>query len=453
MLNDPNTSGAGNSLIDRLVSWPRNIINKIASDAFLSGAGWLGMAQIIGRIFRLLTTLIVARLMTPEYFGLAAIALASNEIAHVIARFGTTAYLVQCTDEQLARHKHIANVLNWVIGITLCLLQCAAAFPIAAWYDAPELVWPICVLALSYVMMPLGELHAALNHRNNHLDALAKGDIYQAIGDSALTITLALCGFGVWALILPKVLVVPLWIIPQRRRVKYVPKWPTSWKPTAKIVRFGRQVLGVELLTIFRTNIDVLIVGSLLGVNALGVYFFAMNAGLGITRSLLSALSRALYTYLCSSTPENPIQKRFKRGLGLTFLVVIPWVALQSSTAQWYVPVVFGEQWVEHGAVPILMLFCLAGIPLAFNESASQYLRATDRTKADLRWYVPFTILYTIALLIGVQWGIMGAALSVLVIYWLNAPLYYWINVRKHNQQELNSTSLTTTAAHPAAQQ
>ena len=432
MLDSPQNNGALGNSLSRVTSWPRKVLNRIASDAFLSGAGWLGMAQVIGRIFRLLTTLIVARLMTPEYFGLAAIALASNEIAHVIARFGTSAYIVQATDKQLVRHKHIANALNWAIGIILFTLQCAAAYPIAIWYGAPELVWPICVLALSYLMMPFGELHGALNQRNNHLDALAKGDIYQAIGDAILTIALAVTGFGVWALILPKVLVVPLWVIPQRRRVKYKAQWPQSWKSTRTIVRFGRQVLGVELLTIFRTNIDVLIVGSLLGVNALGVYFFAMNAGLGITRSLLSALSRALYSYLCGSTDNNPIELRFKRGLSLSLLVVIPWVALQASTAQWYVPIVFGSQWVEHGAVPILILFCLAGIPLAFNESASQYLRATGRTQADLRWYLPFTILYTLALLIGVRWGIMGAAASVLLIYWINAPLYYWVNVRKH---------------------
>ncbi len=452
MLDSPKTSGAHENAKHRVTSWPPKVLDRIASDAFLSGAGWLGMAQVIGRVFRLLTTLIVARLMTPEYFGLAAIALASNEIAHVIARFGTSAYIVQASDEQLEKHKHIANALNWAIGIFLFTLQCAVAYPIAIWYDAPNLVWPICVLALSYLMMPFGELHGALNQRNNHLDALAKGDIFQAIGDCILTITLAVTGFGVWALILPKVLVVPLWVIPQRRRVKYVAKWPQSWESTRKIIRFGRQVLGVELLTIFRTNIDVLIVGSLLGVNALGVYFFAMNAGLGITRSLLSALSRALYSYLCGKSDHQSIQERFKRGLLLTFIVVVPWVALQASTAPWYVPIIFGNQWVEHGAVPILIIFCLAGIPLAFNESASQYLRATGRTKADLRWYLPFTILYTIALLIGVQWGIVGAALSVVSIYMINAPLYYWVNVRRHEQLKAQALPVQTSTVKPVTQ-
>jgi len=446
MLDSQKNLGANGNVLGTIALWPRKLKNRIASDAFLSGAGWLAIAQVIGRIFRLLTTLVVARLMTPEYFGLAAIALASNELAHVIARFGTSAYVVQANDAQLENTKHIANVLNWAIGLVLFTLQCVAAYPIALWYDAPEAFWLICVLALSYLIMPFGELHAALNQRNNNLDALAKGDIYQAIGDSVLTIIMAVSGMGVWALIIPKVLVVPLWIIPQRRRVSYTPKWPKDWALTGKIMSFSRQVLGVELLTIFRTNIDVFIVGTVLGVNALGVYFFAMNAGLGITKSLISALSRALYSYLCGNTDNRSIQQRFHRGLFLTLLIVVPWVALQSFTAQWYVPIIFGSQWVEHGAVPILIIFCLAGIPLLFSESASQFLRASNQTAKDLRWYLPFTVVYTLALFIGVNWGIKGAALAVLTLYIINVPTYYWFNLKATNtanDAELNHRSQT----------
>jgi len=102
----------------------------------------------------------------------------------------------------------------------------------------------------------------------------------------------------------------------------------------------------------------------------------------------------------------------------------------------------FGEQWVEHGAVPILVLFCLAGIPLAFNESCSQYLRAKGRPGADLRWYLPFTVAYTFALLIGVRFGITGAAVAVLFMYLINAPVYYWVNLRHRSSVQQPTPSI-----------
>lgn len=431
MLERPHCNGPDRSrLKDTATRVFQPLRARIGNDMFLRGAGWLSLAQVAGRICRLMTTLVVARVLAPEHFGLAAIALASNEIAHVVARFGTSACIVQCREDELERHANTAYYLNWGIGIALFLIQCAAAWPIALWYDRPELILPICVLGITYLLLPLGEMHAALNQRNGDLDALARGDVYQAAGDTVLTILMAATGFGVWALILPKVLVVPLWILPQRRKVHFKPRWPSDRSNIGTIVRFGYRVLGVELLTVFRTNIDVLIVGSVLGVQALGVYFFALNAGLGITRSLLSALSNALFPSLCDSRDNIPeLNRRFARGLALICAIIVPWVVFQSVAASWYVPIIFGEKWVDFGALPVLMIFCAVGIPLAFNQAGAQYLRARGLPQLDLRWYTPFTLMYVAAIAIGVQWGIVGAALSVLIVYAINVPCYYLVNI------------------------
>jgi len=431
MLDDTNSS-------EKRPGFPGSFIAKIqrklSGDSFLRGAGWLGLSQVASRALRLLTTLIVARVLAPEHFGLAAIALASNEIAHIIARFGTSACIVQCSKDVLERYCHKAYYINWAIGIGLFLIQCAAAFPIAMWYGRPDLIFPICVLGLTYVLMPLGELHCALNQRNGDMDALAHADVLQAFGDTILTIILAVSGFGFWALILPKVLVVPLWIIPQRRKVSFKAKWPSDWSNVGHIISYGKRVLGVELLTVFRLNIDVLIVGSVLGVQALGIYFFALNAGLGITRSLLGALTSALFPNLCQGLDDQngykELNRRFARGLKIILAIIIPWVFIQSFSASWYVPIIFGEKWVGFGALPILITFCAVGIPLAFNEAGSQYLRARGLPELDLRWYFPFTLLYVAAISIGVNWGAIGVATAVFVAYAVNVPLYYFFNIR-----------------------
>ena len=266
------------------------------------------------------------------------------------------------------------------------------------------------------------------------MDALAHGDILQALGDTVLTILMAVSGFGVWALILPKVLVVPLWIIPQRRKVSFKAKWPKDWSNLRTIVTYGKGVLGVELLTVFRLNIDVIIVGSVLGVQALGIYFFALNAGLGITRSLLSALNGALFPNLCQSlehvNKHRELNRRFFRGLAITLSIIVPWVLLQAFSASWYVPIIFGQKWVDYGALPLLITFCAVGIPLAFNEAGSQYLRARGLPEIDLRWYFPFTLMYLAAILIGINWGAHGVAISVFCVYAINAPVYYFFNIR-----------------------
>lgn len=429
--NNADTAQRGSNRPRSITTILANLRQRFAADTFLRGAGWLGLAQVVGRMCRLLTTLIVARVLAPEHFGLAAIALASNEIAHIVARFGTSACIVQCKEELLERYCHKAYYLNWAIGIGLFVIQAALAYPIAMWYDRPELILPICVLGLTYLLMPLGELHCALNQRNGDMDALAVGDVCQAAGDTVLTIILALTGFGVWALILPKVVVVPLWIIPQRRKVTFKAVWPKDWSGTRTIVSFGRRVLGVELLTVFRLNIDVILVGSFLGIQALGIYFFALNAGLGITRSLLGALNGALFPNLCQNSGNTKeLNRRFIRGLKIILAIIVPWVIFQASLANWYVPIVFGQKWVDFGALPILIAFCAVGIPMAFNDAGSQYLRARGLPEVDLKWYLPFTLMYVSAIAVGINWGALGVALSVFAVYAINVPLYYFANIR-----------------------
>lgn len=408
----------------------------------LQSAGWLLGAQFSSRLARLITTLVVARLLSPEHFGLAAVALATNELANVVARFGTSSAIVQCDNDELESRCRTAWGLNWILGISLFSLQCAAAIPIAIWYESPQLILPICALACSYLLLPLASVNQALTLRRSDMKTVARSEVLQAISDMFLTVVLAVAGLGVWALILPKVLVVPIWVVSHRR----ASPWKTSGftlENSAPLIGFSHRVLCVELLTVLRNNIDYILIGSFLGIEALGIYYFAFNAGLGITRGVIGAMSSALYPALCESRSsiEN-LNRRFRQGLVIFSFVVVSCVALQVSLAPWYVPVLFSEKWVDFGAVPVLMLICLSAIPVAFVDAGTQYLRARGLLQRDVNWHLPYTALFTIGLLAGLNWGITGVAISVLIVQLLNMPLYYFFNimpVMKKDSKEVQS--------------
>ena len=399
------------------------------SNKLIQAFSWLFAAQLLSRISRLMTTLVVARLLSPEHFGLVAIALATNELANVVARFGSTAALVQCDSKVLQERCKTAWSINWVLGIGLFLIQCGVAIPVAHWYDSPELVMPIVVLALSYLLLPLAQVNVALTLRRNDMRSVAKAEVLQSIADMLLTVTLAFAGFGLWALILPKVVVIPIWI--------YIHKTVSPWKPTGfslfnykPLLAFSYRVMGVEVLNVVRHNIDYILIGAFLGIEALGIYFFAFNAGLGITKGVITALSNALYPNLCEQQRSlDAINSRFRQGLKVIGLVVVAVVALQTSLAEYYVPIVFGTKWVDYGALPILITICLSAVPIAFVEAGSQYLRARGLPQRDLRWHLPFTVVFTLAILIGAQWGIEQVAIAILIVHLINLPFYYLFNL------------------------
>ena len=400
-----------------------------ASGAFLRGAGWLFSAQLLARVARLGTTLVVARLLVPEQFGVVAIAMTVYELVMVIARFATTPAIVKVEDDALERSCRAAWALNWTVGVALFLVQCAVAVPVARAYDAPGLAAPIVVLALSYLILPLGAVNAALTLRRGDMRPVADAEVRQALGDMALSVALAVSGFGLWSLILPKLLVVPLWIAVHRR----ASPWRAdrfSLEGAAPLVRFGTGVVGVEALGVLRHSVDYLLIGFALGVEALGLYFFAFNAGLGITRGLVGALTVALLPDLCrGDRARAAVNARFVRGTVLITGIVGLWVVFQVLFAEAYVPLVFGAHWVEAGAVPLLVVIALCGVPAALTESGTQYLRARGEAGRDLAWNGVYSLAFTLAVALGLLWGVEGVAWAVLAVTALNAPLHLVLNV------------------------
>lgn len=397
---------------------------------FLIGASWLFSAQIVSRVARLATTLVVARVLSPEHFGIVAIALTVNEFAMVISRFGTSTALIKSDDKSLDHNCRSAWSLNWIIGITLLVLQCFLAYPIATLYSEPGIAAPIMALAAVYLLLPMGAVNQALTARRGDMKTIAKAEVWQAIVDAFLTVSMAFAGFGIWALILPKILVVPIWI--------YVHHKASPWsdrkfqlKGSSALLNFGICVAGTEILTVIRHSIDYILIGLFLGIEALGIYFFAFNAGLGITKSLLTAMCNALLPTLCRVSHDKDVQRRdFMRAVSLIMLLISTWVALQVALASWYVPLIFGAKWVDNGALPILVIICLCGIPLALTETCSQYMRARGVPNRDFYWNIAYTLVFAASVCIGIQWGITGVAYAILGASLINMPIYYHMNVK-----------------------
>ena len=97
------------SLLERLRRWrPR--------DRFVRNTGWMGVGEVGIRVSRLLATVVLARLLSPEDYGLAAIVLMTTEFVRVFTRNGIGDKLVQADAEEIAELCQTAWCLNWMIG-------------------------------------------------------------------------------------------------------------------------------------------------------------------------------------------------------------------------------------------------------------------------------------------------------------------------------------------------
>ncbi|MEM9448524.1 MAG: oligosaccharide flippase family protein [Cyanobacteria bacterium P01_E01_bin.6] len=393
---------------------------------FLKNVGWMGLTEIVIRISRLLVVVVLGRLLSPHDYGLAAIVLTVNDFVDVLTRNGIGAKLIQAPQQNVARLSRTAYWLNWIVAGGLLVLQCGAGL-VASWvYRDSQLLLPICALGGIYLLLPLAQVKAALIQRENRLQISALSVSLQVIVNAILTVAFAFLGWGMWAIVAPKILVAPIWVVVNSVNHSWQAPKRFTLQDWRDIASFGRNVLGVEMLKTLRQNLDYLLIGPFLGVDLLGVYYFAFNAGLGLSLSVINALTQSLYPHLCEQ--PNELKARFTRAFKTIALIIIPLVLLQSAAAPLYIPVVFGAQWST--AVPLAILICLSAIPRPFAQAASKVLWAKDCAQRDFWHNVGFTACFALALLLGMPFGLVGVASAVVLVHWIVLPLFTYGAIR-----------------------
>jgi PST family polysaccharide transporter len=372
-------------------------------------------------VTRLGATVALSRSLQPYQYGLAAIVLTTYEFTSTFTSVGITAKIVHANEEDLEKICNGAYWLNCVLFISLFIIQCLMSIPISLFYNETDLILPICLLSLNYLVGPVGSIQSALIKRENRLKIIALGTSLQMSAASVLSAIFALMGLGMWAVVLPRVLSFPISNFVYLRNHSWRLSSGFTTEHWGEIFDYGRNILGLCLLKTLRNNLDYLIVATFLSVKDLGTYYFAFNAGLGISMTIINSINSALFPYLCKFRTNYSILKlEFFKVLKIIALIIIPFVAFQTSMANWYVPIIFGDKWVT--AIPILILICLSAIPRPFVDAATILLMTHDKPQYSLRLDMLFTVFFMTLLFFGVQWGAIGVALAVLTSYVIFVP-------------------------------
>ena len=350
----------------------RHLSSFITTSPLVRGLLAFSSAQAFTRVVRLCALLIVARRLSPDLFGVAALALSLFELIRVLTNAGIGQRLIIATEEELAALCVTAHRLFWTICVTVAAVQLVVAAIVATVFALPMVGAMLCVLALVYFAMPPGLVQIFLTMRAMRMERVAKVAATQAIADSFLTLLLALLWPSAWALVLPKLLAAPIWTILARRATHWVPDKAIQPAPLREFAIMGPSILATEVMAAVRLNVDKLVVGAAFGTEALGLYYFAFNAGLGITQSFVAACSIVVFPHF-AKVGRQTLSQEFRKAFSIGFALLAPVVVLQATLSPYYVPVLFGEEWAA--AVPYIALLSLAALPLYAGSMVGSALR------------------------------------------------------------------------------
>jgi len=387
----------------------RQTFQTLTGSALLRGLFAFGSAEAATRVIRLGALLIVARRVTPDIFGTAALALSVFELVRVLANAGIGQRLITATDAELPALCRTAYRLFWMLCLGVAAVQLAAAAVLAAVFDLPQVGQMLAALSLVYCVMPPGLVQIFLTMRAMRMPAVARIAATQNIVDSALTVSLVLIWPTAWAIVLPKLLAAPVWTVLARRSTRWTNSpavSPASWRAFALM---GPTILATEMLSALRLNADKLVVGALFGTEVLGIYYFAFNAGLGITQSFVAACNLVVFPHL-AKTAASEGAAEFRKAFATGLAMLAPVVAAQALLAPFYVPLVFGETWIP--AVPYIALLSLAALPLYAGSLVGAAQRVESRPQHETLLTAAGSAAALTGLAAGAPFGLAAACLG-----------------------------------------
>ncbi len=411
---------------------PSSAFDSTQSEASLSGrSARSAVVALSSQGVRLgltvLGTAILSRLLTPQDFGLVAMVAVVVGFAQVFRDAGLSTPTVQSptiTGPQISNvfwvNISVLSVLGGVLVLTAPLT--------ARFYSDLRLVPVIVVLAIAFVLNGLSVIHEALLRRHLLFPSLGIAQIAAQTIGLVVMVTAAASGAGYWSLVYGTLTSSVASTILVFAFCPWLPSPPRRGVGSRHMMRSGVHLSGFNLVNYFAKNADFILIGRALGALQLGLYSKAFQISMLPMSQIRVPVSEVALPIL-SSLIEQPVRYRKYFEfivLGLAALA-FPIGAYFVLEAELIVHLVLGPQWNE--AIPVFRVLSAGGAVQSVAAVCSLALMSHGYTARYLRLGVISGVVTVGALVIGLQWGIIGVAygytLSAVIILFITSALAF----------------------------
>jgi len=390
----------------------------------VKGAVWSAIQSGGSQIGSLLVFFLLARFLTPEAFGLVALANVFLTFMQLVLEQGFSQAIIQRQDLE-PEHLNTAFWLTLFSGMILAVVGVISAGWIAGLFGQVALVPIIRCFSLILVITSLARVQQAILERQFNYKAIAIRRILGTFIGGGVGVLLAFLGYGVWSLVAQQFVfeavgTLTLWVY-------------SDWRPGLKISRqhfhdlfgVGSYIMGFNFLSFFNNRFNDFLVGYFLGTEALGYYSVASKV-LNVMTDLLVNTSRDVSLPTFSRLQAEP--ERFRRALytvtQLTCAIAFPTFLGVVVLAPELVIFLFGEKWLP--SIPIMQALSFVGIARAVTFFQGSVFVSMGKPSWWLMLNVLNVILNLIGFFISFQWGIFAVAVASAIRSFLVFPVGQW---------------------------
>ena len=374
---------------------------------------WSGFSQFGRQGFQIVTSIILARLLLPEDFGLVGMAFIIIGFLNILKDLGTSAAIIQKGDVE---DKLLSSVfwLNVTFGICItAILICFSKYISLLFNDVR--VGPILnVLSLSFFMTSLGNVHQAMLEKKLQFKKLAKIEIIATSVGSVLGILSAFGGLKVWSLVIQSLSTIfinsaLLWYFE-----KWHPRFYIHIVELKSLFRFSSFLTGFNFFNYFTRNADNFLIGKYLGAYNLGYYNLAYRMMLYPLQSITVVISRVMYPLYSSIKNDH---ERFRtiyiKVAQSIALITFPLMIFMIVVRHELILNVFGKNWIPSEI--LILILAPVGMIQSVDATVGLIYQSTGRTDILFKWGLGSGIIAVIVFIVGLKWGIIGVATGYMI--------------------------------------
>lgn len=387
---------------------------------------WVGIGEIGFQLLRFVRSVWLARLLTPEAFGLMGLAMIVVRGIETVTRPGIGQALIarqQDFDEAAAT----AFTLLVARGVLLTLVFAAAAPWVAQFYEQNELELVLLVLSVVFVIGSLSNINLIAKHRELDFRSITYLNQVETLISTIATIAAAWWLRSVWALVIGQIVQAGVTTLLSYYFIGGRVKFAFNADVARDLFKYGKFITGSSIVVYIATEIDSAVIGKLLGTEQLGFYVLAAMVANLVTLTLSRMASRIMmpaYSKLQSDLPA--LRQAYLKVLSLVMFFVLPATAGLVCLAEPLLVGVYGEKWVAAAEpLQLLALFGLLRALFSFNGYLFEGIG-----KPNVSFYLGLVRLAAIAPLIVPMvkaYGLFGAAITVTIgaaAQWLLGLVY-----------------------------
>jgi len=391
------------------------------------GALWTVGMRLADRMMGFLSTLVLARLLVPNDFGLVAMAMAIVALLETMTALGVESVLISKTDATREDYD-TAWTINASLGVLLGALLLLLAAPAAHYYRSSDV--QIVMLALAIMPVLAGFENIGIVDFRKHLEFHRdfNFNVLRKLAAVSITLPLAFWLRNHWALIAGMIGSRAFALLLSYRMSTYRPRF--SRARIGEILHFSKWILLHNLLFFLRTRLGDFVIGRTHGTAALGLFNMANEIATLPSTELVMPINRAVFPgYSMVSGDRARLQSGFLRVLGLFALVAVPGSVGIALVAPYAVPLLLGPAW--SATIPLMQLLAIAGLTIALQSNCWSVFLAVGKPRLQVSIGV-LQVAILVAAMVGLvpEHGIYGAAIAYLLSGLISLPLAYGLTMR-----------------------